>query len=67
MHSASDYWKSHTTMSGKNDHYSQGSVADREGNYDKTTPPFGKTNSPSGYGFGSKKKKNNPKRLGGGY
>jgi hypothetical protein len=64
MYKAKDYWKSHTTMSGKNDHYSQGSVADREGKYDQMTAPFKKKKNPSGYGFGSKKK---AKRLGGGY
>jgi hypothetical protein len=70
MYSANNYWDSHGTMSGKRDAYSQGSVADRGGEYDKpafSIPSFGA--NPKGYGFGKTKKKakKKAKRLGGGY
>ncbi len=69
MYKKENYWDSHTTMGGKKDMYSEGSVADRGGDYESlgytyTNFTAGKKNS-SGYKFGMKKKK--AKRLGGGY
>lgn len=69
MYKKENYWDSHTTMGGKKDMYSEGSVADRGGNYEATgytaTSMTGtkKKKSINGYGFGKKK----AKRLGGGY
>ena len=63
-----DYWESHGTFAGKKDHYSEGSVADRAGDYESlgfSNPKLTGKKTAKGYGFGSKKKK--AKRMGGGY
>ena len=60
-----EYWKSQKTNKGRRDKYSEGSVADRGGDYERegftTTPLFNKPNRNkiTGYGFGSKKKNKN--------
>ena len=70
MYKKENYWDSHTTMGGKKSLYSEGSVADRGGNYEAMgfeNPHIGgkpHKKTPNGYGFGKKKK---AKRLGGGY
>jgi len=69
MYKKENYWDSHTTMGGKKGMYSEGSVADRGGDYE--TPGYvyesmaSVVKNQSGYGFGKKKK--SAKRLGGGY
>ena len=57
-YSKDKYWESHTTMGGKKDMYSEGSVADRGGNYESMgytsakMPKGKKKKSINGYGFG---------------